>query len=290
MTAVLSIALVTPASDIITSVGHGLLTGDGPIAIYTAAGTYPGGLAAATDYWAIRIDSDDVKLATSAANAAAGTTIDITTAGSGTLLLLVGLPYRVPRIAAAGSQVKSADLNDAWNAQVALWNLLTAQAQSVFSGIALADNQNIKIGGTGKYKRGALVRHLPGTAGVLVSTPVAGTSYYGGGGTITFKAAGNVFRFPLLLEEGEQLQTVHADVSCGSADTLVMKLYRSSQASGSGIASETQLGTTQSSAGHSSAVEQLAITGLTETVGNGMAWYTVEMTCSSFSTAPTVVG
>ncbi|HEY6037008.1 MAG TPA: hypothetical protein VIV58_22165 [Kofleriaceae bacterium] len=68
----------------------------------------------------------------------AGTAINITSNGSGTLLLLQGLPYRVPRIAAALTQVMPGDDNDAWQALVALWNLLTGQTQSVYSGVTLA--------------------------------------------------------------------------------------------------------------------------------------------------------
>jgi hypothetical protein len=134
----LTITAVNAATDTITITAHGLNTGDGFLAIYTAAGTYPGGLAPVTDYWAIKVDANNVKLATSSTLALAGTAIDITSTGSGTLLLLQGLPYRVPRVTAAGSQVFSADFNAAWAAQVALWNLLTGQAQSVYSGITLA--------------------------------------------------------------------------------------------------------------------------------------------------------
>jgi hypothetical protein len=49
-----------------------------------SAGTLPTGLAAATTYYAIRVDANTIKLATSAANASGGTAISLTGAGSGT--------------------------------------------------------------------------------------------------------------------------------------------------------------------------------------------------------------
>jgi len=50
----------------------------------TTTGTLPTGLSAATDYYIIVIDSTHIQLASSLANAIAGTQIDITGAGSGT--------------------------------------------------------------------------------------------------------------------------------------------------------------------------------------------------------------
>lgn len=50
----------------------------------TTSGTLPGGLATATDYYVIKVSDTTFKLATSYANAIAGTAIDITSAGTGT--------------------------------------------------------------------------------------------------------------------------------------------------------------------------------------------------------------
>lgn len=50
----------------------------------TTTGTLPTGLSLATDYYIIVVDSTHIKLASSLANAVAGTAIDITGAGSGT--------------------------------------------------------------------------------------------------------------------------------------------------------------------------------------------------------------
>lgn len=75
------------ATDLLTKVAHGLETGDGLVNVSNAGGALPGGLAAATSYWAIRVDADTFKLATSLANAYAGVAIDITSDGTGTQTL-----------------------------------------------------------------------------------------------------------------------------------------------------------------------------------------------------------
>jgi hypothetical protein len=66
---------------------HGLETGDGPIR-FTTSGTLPTGLATATDYYVIAVNANSISLATSLANAYAGTEIDLTGAGSGTHTLV----------------------------------------------------------------------------------------------------------------------------------------------------------------------------------------------------------
>jgi len=65
----------------VTQDDHGYATGDGPFRLIDGGGGLPGGLAAATDYWMIRTDSDTIQLASSQANALVGTQIDITTTG-----------------------------------------------------------------------------------------------------------------------------------------------------------------------------------------------------------------
>jgi hypothetical protein len=72
------------ATEQLTATAHGLQTGDGPVRASNSGGGLPSGLLAATDYWAIRVDANTFKLASSLANALAGTAIDITTNGTGT--------------------------------------------------------------------------------------------------------------------------------------------------------------------------------------------------------------
>jgi hypothetical protein len=129
----------------LTITGHNFNNGDGPVTPYTETGTLPTGspaITALTDYWVKVDDANHVKLAISQANALAGTTIDITANGSGTLKLLYDLPYRRPATVTAGSQVKGRYFNSqAGDAQnriglfdtiIALWNAITGQSQSVF--------------------------------------------------------------------------------------------------------------------------------------------------------------
>jgi len=71
------------ATEIFTAVAHGFVTGDGPVQVSNAGGALPAGLTAATDYWIIRVTANTFKLATSLANALAGTNLLITTDGTG---------------------------------------------------------------------------------------------------------------------------------------------------------------------------------------------------------------
>jgi len=78
-----SASVVSAADDTIKMVGHGFVTGDA--VEYVSAGTPPTGITSGTTYFAIRVDSDTVKLATSSANALAGTpVVNITAVGTGT--------------------------------------------------------------------------------------------------------------------------------------------------------------------------------------------------------------
>lgn len=78
-----SASVVSTADDTIKMVGHGFVTGDA--VEYVSAGTPPTGITSGTTYYAIRVDSDTVKLATSSANALAGTpVVNITAVGTGT--------------------------------------------------------------------------------------------------------------------------------------------------------------------------------------------------------------
>lgn len=69
------------SANTITIASHGYATG--LKAALTTGTTLPTGLSA-TDYWVIKVDANTIKLATSAANAIAGTAVDITGDGAGT--------------------------------------------------------------------------------------------------------------------------------------------------------------------------------------------------------------
>lgn len=81
-TAIPFTVLSQPAGTL-TATGHGLNTGDGPIQL-TTSGTLPTGLAVSTNYYVIRIDANTIALATSLANALAGTAIVLSSNGTGT--------------------------------------------------------------------------------------------------------------------------------------------------------------------------------------------------------------
>ncbi len=146
----LTISAVNTATDQLTITDHGLTTGQGAAGLWGQDGaTLPSiasvGILATDDFWIIRDDADHIRLASSQANALAGTALDITAAGSGTLLLLIGLPYRrsttyvpnsgPPGSPTPGSQLKSADMNALQDDQIALWKWMSRTSQSAFPGV-----------------------------------------------------------------------------------------------------------------------------------------------------------
>ncbi len=68
--------------DRIDLTAHGMETADGPFQ-FTTVTTLPAGISLATDYWAIKVSADEFEIATSIANALAGTQVDITDDGTG---------------------------------------------------------------------------------------------------------------------------------------------------------------------------------------------------------------
>jgi hypothetical protein len=71
------------ATEIFTKTGHGLSLAQA-VQVRNSGGALPTGLSANTDYYVIPIDADTFYLATSSANALAGTHLSITTDGTGT--------------------------------------------------------------------------------------------------------------------------------------------------------------------------------------------------------------
>lgn len=176
---------------------HGLNTGDGPAALFVppgSSGVIPSLLAANTDVFVIRVDANTIKLADSTAHAIGGSALSCSDNGTLPLQLLVGIPYRLPRIYVPGVQVKSADLAGNFAAWIALWNLFTGQAQSLWTrvqiavavtfnalvtfaagatfnalttfaaGAAAAAGQHFKVAGTGRYKHDIETLQIHGSA------------------------------------------------------------------------------------------------------------------------------
>ena len=132
----LTISAVDSATDQLTVTAHGLNTGDGAAGLWAVSGgSLPGGVLTTDDVWIIRVDANTVKLASSQTNALAGTAINLTSNGSGTLLLLIGLPYRRSTTYGPGVQLKSADVNSLQDDQAALWKWMARSPQSVFPGV-----------------------------------------------------------------------------------------------------------------------------------------------------------
>lgn len=82
-TGVIADTTFTASGATLTDATHGLVTGDGPVRV-SSSGTLPAGLTAGTDYWLIYLSANTYSLATSRANAFAGTAVTTTDAGTGT--------------------------------------------------------------------------------------------------------------------------------------------------------------------------------------------------------------
>lgn len=74
---------VNTSTDAIALPSYLMFPSQGQMVMLTTTGGLPGGLAPATAYYVIRVDSTHIKLATSQANANAGVQIDITSVGTG---------------------------------------------------------------------------------------------------------------------------------------------------------------------------------------------------------------
>lgn len=203
---VLNITAADHTAGTLTITAHNLITGGGFIgnpngpsaaALFAAPGSggvIPTGLAPVTSYWPIVVDPNTIKLATSNALAMAGTAVTFADNGTMPLQYLVGLPYRRPRTMAVGAQLASDDLNAGWDAQVALWNFLTGQAQSVFRR---------------RVKRGFYpIQISTGVGGSSAWTPAANPAQPGSALTAVLKApagfSGIASLFAVPYEIGEQ--------------------------------------------------------------------------------------
>lgn len=71
------------SGNILTAVAHGLTTGQ-LVSLINVGGALPTGLAALTNYWAIRLTADTFSLASSLSNALASSAVTISGAGTGT--------------------------------------------------------------------------------------------------------------------------------------------------------------------------------------------------------------
>ena len=68
----------------LTATAHDMITGDGPFQLTNSGGALPTGLATGTDYWAILVDANTIQVASTFANAIAGTAVTFSDNGTGT--------------------------------------------------------------------------------------------------------------------------------------------------------------------------------------------------------------
>lgn len=221
MPTIVTVTAVSTTNNTLTAVAHGLLTGD-RFRLHNVGGALPAAtpsLAGVTDYFAVRVDADTIKVAVSSADALAGTpvVVDITGTGSGTTKIEYGLPYCIPNvIAGPGTQVKSADMNAVWNALVQLYDLLTGQSESIWPDVTLAGT--LSVGGD--IKHGDKTLNIPGPA-VAPSANVdclAGQARTTGAGTMMF---------PVELLVGDRIKSVtFARQGDGSVDVTTLDFIK----------------------------------------------------------------
>jgi hypothetical protein len=187
MTATFTFTADAGTDELTTSAPHGLVTGDGPVAVRNDGGALPDPLAAVTDYFAIVTGASTLQLATSSANALSGTEINLIDAGTGTHHLEIGIPYRRARtyvaasVSEAGAQLKSADLNDMQDAFKALYALLTGQSQSLWDDVRF----NVPVASLLNLAAGAQL-----TAGPLIVQGILSPAALSAGNNNNYNPAG----------------------------------------------------------------------------------------------------
>lgn len=154
----------------------------------TTSGTLPAGLATATDYYVIKVSDLTCKLATSYANAVAGTAIDITDAGTGTHTINTLLPRHTN-----GAGLKAFMWNtNATALGAATPNLSIGYTNSAQSGSratpttlpignSAAANGSIIYSGTGSGKYGPFLPMQAGDSGIAqIDSTTISVSYVSG--------------------------------------------------------------------------------------------------------------
>lgn len=170
----------------------------------TTTTTLPGGLATATDYYVIKVSDTTFKLATSFANATAGTAINITDAGTGTHTVTWLLPrytngaglnaiFFNPAATALGAATPNLSLGYTNSSQVA--SRATPTVLPV--GKTAASNSHILYtGATGVGKYNYAVPRASGDSGIAeINTIQNSTSYVSGSYTVALYK--EIARFPV---------------------------------------------------------------------------------------------
>jgi hypothetical protein len=294
----ITITATNTGTDTFTAAAHGLTTGD-RFRLRNVGGALPAAtpaLAGATDYFAIVIDANNLKASDTNAHALAGTGIvDLTGSGSGTTTIEYGLPYCIPNVVAAqGGQIKSASINADWNAMVALYDLLTGQAQSVFSGVTLAGLLTANGGltaagaitlaslvapsGTAPLKAstaGALsVGYDPVAHNIALAVAASGASISNVGGfpALALSTSTQANWLPLTLPVGFRIASWQVQLQKASASgTITAQLWDVNGLTGAGA----QVGSTQSNSANNPGNIQLGQSSLSTVVTAGHSYLLV---------------
>lgn len=183
----------------------------------------------------------------------------------------------------AASEIPASDIENQYKYNLYLWLSWLDSAWDVTPGstnaLILDPDMHVLLSGTGLYKRGALVRKL-----AVSSAKVTGGTL---NNTWTATANGQISYHPIALQEGEEITTIKAHVSCGATDVMRLSMWRLDTAT----QVVQQLGGYQSSTGHAGTTEILTISGLTETASsaNHYVYYAI-VDVTAFATGPTLWG
>lgn len=239
----ITITAINTTTEVFTATAHGLTTGD-RFRLRNVGGALPAAtpaLAAVTDYFAIRVDADNIKVSDTNAHALANTGIvNLTGSLTGTTTIEYGLPFCVPTaLAVANTQIKSANDTGAWNALVAIYDLLTGQAQAIWTGITLPVNQHVTVSGTGAFKHGDIIENTSALNGVVQAG--AWASGIGGSNEVFMISTGaSTLLVPLPLKVGDRIKSVSFNVfGDGAADVTTTVIFTTAAMSGTSIGTTT---------------------------------------------------
>lgn len=229
-------------------------------------------LAGATDYFSRRVTDDSIQIYDSNAHALAGGStglVDITGSGSGTTTIEFGLPYALPTVfAAQGIQLRPFVVGAVWNALVALYSLLTGQAQSVWSAITFAMNLTV----TGLFIHEQTWQHS-----IAFALPDASASLsFGAHGSLATRLAlqgstgDNVL--PLAIPVGTITKWSVTINKSSATGTITARCYEAAHADGT---SPAQVGSDQTNAANNPGAITLGQTGLSFAMTAGREYFIV---------------
>lgn len=146
---------------------------------------------------------------------------------------------------------------------VGITGLLTATA-----GVTVGANNHVTISGTGKYKRGTRIRHIPAIGGIISGAgtfQIASNDFVGGWKAT---ATNDLLAIPITLADDERITEVKAVVRGDSTATCNMALFKNPNTPSSASSSIANANTTASNTD-----QTLDLAGLTEVGGALFNYY-----------------